>query len=126
MRVRNMILVDTSVWISHLRDENYCLKELLNNGDVSCHLFIIGELACGNIKNRNEILSLLNSLPMAQVVEHDEVLKFIEDRKLARKGLGYVDVHLLASAILSDSSMWSTDKKLNKIALELNIDFNSK
>jgi len=121
-----MILVDTSVWISHLRDENYCLKELLNNGDVSCHLFIIGELACGNIKNRNEILSLLNSLPMAQVVEHDEVLKFIEDRKLARKGLGYVDVHLLASAILSDSSMWSTDKKLNKIALELNIDFNSK
>ena len=121
-----MILVDTSVWISHLHDGNSCLKELLNNGDVLCHLFIIGELACGNIKNRNEILSLLKSLPMARAVEHDEVLKFIEDRKLARRGLGYIDVHLLASAILSDSLIWSLDKKLSNIALELNIDFKSK
>ncbi len=121
-----MILVDTSVWISHLRDSNSYLEELLNEGIVLCHPFIIGELACGNIKNRNEILSLLKLLPMAQVVEYDEVLKFIEDRKLARKGLGYVDVHLLASAILSDSPTWSLDKKLSKIALELNIDFKSK
>ena len=121
-----MVLVDTSVWISHLRDSNSYFKELLNKGIVLCHPFIIGELACGNIINRNEILSLLKSLPMASIVEHDEVLKFIEDRKLARKGLGYVDVHLLASAILSDSPIWSLDKKLNKIALELNIDFKPK
>ena len=121
-----MILVDTSVWISHLRDSNSYLEELLNEGIVLCHPFIIGELACGNIKNRNEILSLLKLLPMAQIVEHDEVLKFIEDIKLARKGLGYVDIHLLASAILSDSPTWSLDKKLSKIALELNIDFKSK
>ena len=125
MKARTMILVDTSVWISHLRDENSCLKELLNNGDVLCHPFIIGELACGSIKNRNEILSLLQSLPMARIVEHDEVLKFIENRKLISKGLGYVDIHLLASAILSDSPMWSLDKKLSKMALELNIDFKS-
>jgi len=90
------------------------------------HPFIIEELACGNIINRNEILSLLKLLPMVSVVEHDEVLTFIDDRKLARKGLGYVDVHLLASAILSDSTIWSLDKKLSKIALELNIDFKSK
>jgi predicted nucleic acid-binding protein len=118
-----MILVDTSVWISHLRDGNTGLEKILNNGDVLCHLFIIGELACGNIKNRNEILSLLRSLPMAMTAEHHEVLKFIEDRKLAGKGLGYIDIHLLASAILSDSQIWSLDKKLIKIALELNIDF---
>ena len=118
-----MILVDTSVWISHLRDRNSRLIGLLNNGEVLCHMFIIGELACGNIKNRNEILSLLKSLPMAGAADHDEVLKFIEIRKLARKGLGYIDVHLLASAILSDSLIWSLDKKLSGIALELNIDF---
>lgn len=118
-----MILVDTSVWISHLRDGNYRLIELLNNGNVICHTFIIGELACGNINNRNEILSLLKSLPMAGIAEHDEALEFIEDRKLARRGLGYIDVHLLASAILSDSLIWSMDKKLSNIALELSIDF---
>jgi predicted nucleic acid-binding protein len=118
-----MVLVDTSVWISHLRDGSYGLMELLNNGDVLCHPFIIGELACGNIKNRNEIISLLRSLPMAKTLVHDEVLKFTEDRKLARRGLGFIDVHLLASAILSDSPMWSLDKKMSNIALELNIDF---
>ncbi len=118
-----MILVDTSVWISHLRDGNNCLEGLLNKGIVSCHPFILGELACGSIRNRNEILSLLQALPIARIVEHDEVLKFIENRKLISKGLGYVDIHLLASAILSDSLMWSLDKTSNKTAVELNIDF---
>ena len=119
-----MVLVDTSVWISHLRDSNSYLEELLNEGIVLCHPFIMGELACGNIINRNEILSLLKSLPMANIAAHDEVLKFIEDRKLARKGLGYLDVHLLASSILSDSVIWSLDKKLSEIAMGLNILFN--
>lgn len=118
-----MVLVDTSVWISHLRDGSPSLEELLNNGDVLCHLFILGELACGNIKNRIEILSLLKSLPMAMEAEHVEILRFIEDKKLAGKGLGYIDVHLLASAILSDSQIWSLDKRLNFAALELNIGF---
>jgi predicted nucleic acid-binding protein len=118
-----MVLVDTSVWISHLRDGHYGLMELLNSGDVLCHPFIIGELACGNIKNRDEIISLLKSLPMARTIDHDEALKFIEDRGLARRGLGFIDIHLLASAILSDSLMWSLDKKLINTALELNIDF---
>ncbi len=118
-----MVLVDTSVWISHLRDSNSFLEELLNKGIVLCHPFIVGELACGNIKNRNEILSLLKVLPVASIAEHDEVLKFIEDKELARKGLGYVDVHLLASAILSDSTIWSFDKKLSEIAMDINISF---
>ena len=118
-----MVLVDTSVWISHLRDGNYRLMELLNNCDVLCHPFIIGELACGNIKNRDEIISLLKSLPMAKTIEHDEALIFIEDRELAGSGLGFIDVHILASAILSDSLLWSLEKKLSDTALELNIDF---
>ena len=118
-----MVLVDTSVWIAHLRGGNSQLEQLLNDGDVLCHPFIIGEIACGNIRNRNEILSLLQSLPMAEKAEHDEILEFIEHKKLMSKGLGYVDVHLLASALLSGSLIWSFDKKLNEVASELKIKF---
>ena len=118
-----MVLVDTSIWISHLREGNSHLEVLLNSGDVLCHPFIIGELACGTLKNRDELLSLFNSLPIARIVEHDEVLKFIEKRNLMSMGLGYIDVHLLASALLSDSPIWSLDKKLNKIAHDMNISF---
>ena len=120
-----MILVDTSVWVSHLRDGNSCLEKLLDSGDILCHPFIIGELACGNIRNRDEILSLLQSLPQAKIADHEEVLKFIERKNLMSKGLGYIDAHLLASSILSDSPLWSLDKKLNEVALELKICFKS-
>jgi len=118
-----MILVDTSVWISHLRDTNSFFEELLNKGLVFCHPFIVGELACENIKNRNEILSLLKALPMASIVEHDEVLTFIEDKNLARKGLGYIDIHILASAMLSGYAIWSLDKKLSEEAMDMNVGF---
>ena len=118
-----MVLVDTSIWISHLREGNSHLEVLLNSGDVLYHPFIIGELACGTLKNRDELLSLFNSLPIARIVEHDEVLKFIEKRNLMSMGLGYIDVHLLASALLSDSPIWSLDKKLNKIAHDMDISF---
>jgi len=118
-----MVLVDTSIWISHLRDGSSYLEVLLNSGDVLCHPFIIGELACGTLKNRNELFSLFKSLPIAKIVEHDEVLKFIEKRNLMGMGLGYIDIHLLASAILSDSPIWSLDKKLNKIANAMDISF---
>ncbi len=73
-----MILVDTSVWVSHLRDGNSRLEQLLNDGEIVCHPFIIGELACGNIKNRKEILSLLGALPMVEQVDDEEILLFIE------------------------------------------------
>lgn len=121
-----MILVDTSIWVTHLREGNSKLSKLLNDGDVLCHPFIIGELACGNIKNRKEILSLLQSLEMAKKAEHDEILEFIDDKRLMNKGLGYIDVHLLASAILSDSLIWSLDKKLSEAASELRIRFINK
>ena len=111
-----MVLVDTSVWVSHLRETHSHLANLLNDGEVACHPFIIGELACGNLRNRTIILSLLEALPTATAVEHEEVLTFIENHRLIGKGLGYVDVHLLASAALSRFPIWTLDKKLEQVA----------
>ena len=81
-----------------------------------CHPFIIGELACGNLKNRTSIITLLEALPTALVIEHEELLSFIEARKVMGKGLGYVDVHLLAAALLTGVPLWTLDKKLDKVA----------
>lgn len=88
-----MVLVDTSVWAVHLRNGNIELETLLNEGHVVCRPFVVGELACGNLKNRAEILSLLQALPVATHVEHEEMMKFIEDHALMGKGLGYIDIH---------------------------------
>jgi len=109
-----MILVDTSVWVRHLREGDPDLERLLNNGEVMCHPFIVGELACANLRNRHEILSLLQLLPMATQAKHDEVLHFIEQNHLMGKGLGYVDVHLSASAVLTGVPLWTRDKALNE------------
>ena len=114
-----MVLVDTSVWVSHFRETNDGLMELLNDGEVVCHPFVVGELACGNLKNRTGIIALLEALPTALVVDHEELLSFIETRKVMGKGLGYIDVHLLAAALLTDVSLWTLDKKLDKVAGEL-------
>ena len=116
-----MVIVDTSIWITHLRQGSRHLKALLLDGEVMCHLFIIGELACGNIKNRNEILSLLQALPMAPVIEFDEFLYFVDRNKLMGIGIGFVDVHLLASAQLANVPLWTTDKRLRSAALDLNL-----
>lgn len=114
-----MVLVDTSVWVSHLRETNDVLVSLLDTTEVICHPFVIGELACGNLKKREAIISHLEALPMAYEAGHEEVLAFIESRKVMGKGLGYIDVHLLASALLTGVAFWTLDKKLDKIAEEL-------
>ncbi|MCX7000540.1 MAG: PIN domain-containing protein [Candidatus Sumerlaeota bacterium] len=121
-----MLLVDTSVWVFHLQEGNVDLNRLLNNGDVICHPLIIGELACGNLNKRSEILSLLRSLPSAIEAEHEEVIQFIEKNHLMGRGLGYIDVHLLASAILASVPIWTFDKKLDKVSAELGIGFDGK
>lgn len=118
-----MVLVDTSVWVAHLRQGNTELETLLNDSDVVCHSFIIGELACGNIKNRSEILSLLKSLPMATQARHGEVMQLIENYRLMGLGLGYIDMHLLASTLLTQIPIWTFDKKLNEVALKLRLAF---
>ena len=120
-----MVLVDTSVWVSHLRETHAHLVALLNDGEVACHPFIVGELACGNLKNRTIILSLLEALPMAAAVEHEEALAFVESRRLMGKGLGYVDVHLLASAVLSRFPIWTLDKRLDQVADMLRLGYRS-
>ena len=118
-----MVLVDTSIWVAHLRQGNTQLETLLNEGTVVCHPFIIGELACGAMKNRVQILSLLQSLPMAETAEHSEVLQFIEHNRLAGKGLGYIDVNLLASAVLTGVPLWTLDRKLQQSSAKLRIDY---
>lgn len=121
-----MVLVDTSIWIDHFNKGNTSLEKLLIDIEVVCHPFIIGELACGNLKNRNEILSLLHSLPMAPVLDHDEVLYFIESNKLMGIGIGLIDVHLLASAHLAHASLWTIDKKLLNASDALGISYTSR
>ncbi len=118
-----MVLVDTSVWISHLRDGNSRLQKLLEDCRVVTHPFIIGELACGNISNRAEIISLMKSLPLLDVIEHEELLLFIEHNQVMGKGLGFVDVHLVVSAMLAGIPLWTQDKKLRQVCSRLNIDF---
>jgi len=121
-----MVLVDTSVWVNHLRDGDQYLEKLLFDGDVVCHSHIIGELACGNIKNRKEIILLLQSLPTAPHVEFQEFLYFIEQNQLYGKGVGFVDIHLLASAQLGQIPLWTTDRRLKVAATELGLNYRKK
>jgi predicted nucleic acid-binding protein len=116
-----MVLVDTSVWVRHLREGDSDLERLLNSGEVMCHPYIVGELACGNLKNRREVLSLLQLLPPATLAKHEEILQFIEQNHLMGQGLGYVDVHLSASALLTGVPLWSHDRKLNEANESLGI-----
>jgi predicted nucleic acid-binding protein len=116
-----VILVDTSVWVGHLRTGDTRLRRLLNEGQVLCHPFVIGELSCGHLRNRGELVALLRALPEANVVEHEEALVFVEHHRLGGAGIGWVDVHLLASAVLARASLWTLDLPLVRAAHRLGI-----
>ena len=116
-----IVLVDTSVWVDHLRNDNERLRLMLESGEVLTHPFIIGELACGNLRNRNEILSLLEALPCAAIGQHEEVLLLVSERSLYGKGLGWIDMHLIASALIHDCSLWTLDKSLHRAAVKSGI-----
>ena len=116
-----MILVDTSVWVDHLRSGNRLLVNHLQDERVLCHPFVIGELSCGTIRNRAEILALLSAVPSALVADHLEVLHFVDSNKLFGSGLGWIDAHLLASALLSNCRLLTLDKKLFEAAKTLGI-----
>ena len=120
-----MILVDTSIWIDHLRKGNDTLSLLLEQDLVLIHPFIIGELACGSMVNRLEILGLLVTLPAAAAAEHDEVLRFVEAKHLYGIGIGWIDAHLLASAQLSQALLWTSDTRLKRFAKSLGIAYTS-
>ena len=113
-----MILVDTSVWVEHLRHGVPRLAALLQEGEVLIHPWVIGELACGNLRNRQQVLDLLQGLPMATVASDAEVLLLIGRELLMGRGIGYIDAHLLASARLSHCRLWTQDRRLAAVALE--------
>lgn len=117
-----MILVDTSVWIDHLRKGDDLLVSLLNSAQVSTHPFIIGELACGTLRNRDIFLSLIQQIPELKPAMHEEVLYFIESNRLMGRGVGYIDIHLLASLALNKHTfLWTRDKRLGVLADELGL-----
>lgn len=119
-----MILVDTSVWIDHLRASEPVLVGLLNTGHVLVHPFIVGELACGQLQNRAEILALLQELSAAPVATHEEVLFFIERHRVMGRGIGYIDAHLLSAVSLTGAGqLWTRDKRLHAIAETMNVSF---
>lgn len=118
-----MVLVDTSIWVEHLRRGHVEMASLLRKGEVASHRFIIGELACGFIRNRNEVLSLLRSLPSAVEADHREAMVFLEENQLMGKGLGLIDIHLMASAFLSQVPLWTLDKKLRRESSRLGIGY---
>src|SRR5260370_35738229 len=116
-----MVLADTSVWIEHFRYGEPTLADHLSDGRVLMHPFVCGELACGTLKNRGVVLSDLHALPSATQATAAEVLKLIEDRKLWGRGLGWIDVHLLSSALLSHCAFWTLDKRLAEAARDLRL-----
>ena len=121
-----MILVDTSVWVDHFRNGNSTLGELLERGLALTHPFVIGELALGNLHQRELVLRMLSHLPRASVATHAEVLRFIDRYSLFGRGVGYVDVHLLAAIRLTaGSQLWTSDKRLKEVANQLGMEAGS-
>lgn len=116
-----MILVDTSVWVDHLRSGSTILASLLRREQVLTHPFVIGELACGAIRNRDEILAHLLTLPRATVPDDGEVLTFVETRQMFGRGIGWVDAHLLASAMLSHARLMTLDRRLARLGSALGV-----
>jgi len=112
------VLVDTSVWVDHFRRGNHQLVDLLEKGRILCHPHVIGELACGNLQNRAEILELLSALPQTAAITFPEAMMFLETHQLFGRGLGWVDIQLLASAQLSGCPLWTLDRRLAKAAAE--------
>jgi predicted nucleic acid-binding protein len=116
-----VILVDTSVWVDHFRRGNARLEVLLLADSVSCHPFVIGELACGNLRQREEVLTLLGELPTSRVATHAEALTLLDAHQLMGRGLGYVDLHLLAAALMDRLPLWTLDKRLAGVADRLGL-----
>lgn len=117
-----MILADTSVWADHLRLSEPILAELLVRGEVVMHPFVLGEIALGHIRKRSQWMLALSELPAVHVADPEEVLQMIEQRKLVAQGVGYVDVHLLATTLTSRGvRLWSRDKRLRDMASEFGI-----
>lgn len=120
-----MVIIDTSIWVDHFRKGNPSLEKLLLEADVTVHPFVLGELACGGITRNTMIYSYLRELPEAPLIDQREFFLFVENQKLSGAGIGFVDVHLLASARISSMFLWTFDARLMKCAARLNVAFKS-
>ena len=119
-----MILVDTSLWIDHINAPVAELQDLLNANEALIHSMVIGEIACGTIRNRAEVVHYLRSLPRIAEVSHERVLQEIEAGGFMWRGIGFIDAHLLSSVIADDSaSLWTRDRRLERIAGDLGVAF---
>jgi predicted nucleic acid-binding protein len=116
-----MMLVDTSIWIDHLRKNDGILARLLEEQQILIYPFVVGELALGSLRQRKQVLNELAKLPLAIKASDEEVLVLIERHRLAGSGIGYIDAHLLASASISNASLWTRDKRLHQVALNLGL-----
>jgi predicted nucleic acid-binding protein len=116
-----VILVDTSVWVDHLRHDLLELRTLLEQGQVWCHPFVIGEIACGFLDPRHEILNALAKLPSAEIASHEEAMALLDRGALAGSGVGWIDVHLLASALLAGLRVWTLDHRMAVAARSLRL-----
>ena len=117
-----MILADSSVWIDHLIVENPHLVSLLQQGQILIHPMVVGELACGNMRGRADVMRLLRVLPRILVATHDEVLYLIESHRFMGRGIGFIDAHLLTSAAMASSAqLWTNDRRLGELANELGV-----
>lgn len=117
-----MILADTSVWIDHLRRGDGVLAGLLDAGTVLTHPFVIGELALGNLRQRETVLEALSDLPHASAATDAEILHFIDRHALFGRGIGYIDAHLLAAARLTQGAkLWTKDRRLHGVAVQLDL-----
>lgn len=119
-----MIIADTSVFISHLKKTNSSFQELLERGEILTHSFVIGEIMCGSLNKRNEVYHYLTLLPKAQEASFKEIIVLLETNKLYSRGVGWIDLSILASALIANVKIWTLDKKLAKIADRFEISFN--
>lgn len=115
------MLVDTSVWIDHFRRSQPALVAALDRGDVQCHDFVLGELACGSLPRREEVLLLIQTLPRIAAVSNDEAMALVAERRLWGRGLGWIDVNLLAAALVGGGSLWTLDRRLRTVAQDLGV-----
>jgi predicted nucleic acid-binding protein len=117
-----VIIVDTSVWIDHLKSGDAVLVDLLGTGRVLAHSFVTAELALGSLRQRRAVLESLHDLPQASVASDDEVMMLIEREQLYGLGIGYVDAHLLAAARLTSGALlWTRDRRLRQAATQLGL-----
>jgi predicted nucleic acid-binding protein len=121
-----MVLIDTSVWIDHFNRSDSALQFLLQEYKAVVHPFVLGELACGNFKNRDEIFGLLSNLPTIAEISMEEYFVFLENHKLYGLGLGFVDIHLLASSLISRCTIYTREKSLLTVANRLKIGYSQK